>query len=390
MSNNTNKIGDKSLIIVILALITIGLLIIYNATAYYSQFTFGNPFRFVVLQVLWIVIGLFAFSVFSKLPYQKLKHVGFLLYVTSIVFLFLLAFVGVFLCRNTQDVGIIFAPCINGASRWLYLNPAPLPPLPLIGVVGFQPAELAKLAIIIYLATQLSKFEKGLKSKNDPFFVYIVTSILMVILLILQPNMSTAILVLTIATVVYFVSGFTLLPLYLSAPVMGLLSLGIILSSVYRRARLLTLLGFESNAAQEAGYHIRQIMIALGSGGLFGVGFGQSRQKYQYLPEVSSDSIFAIIGEEFGFVGTTVVILAFGYLIYLGFKIARGAPDLLGRMLATGITSWIAIQFFINVSAMTRIIPLTGVPIPLISYGGSSIVFTLISLGILNNIKRQS
>ena len=130
-------------------------------------------------------------------------------------------------------------------------------------------------------------------------------------------------------------------------------------------------------------------MIALGSGGLFGVGFGQSRQKFQYLPEVSSDSIFAIIGEELGFIGTTLVVVLFVLFIYKGFTIAKQAPDLLGRLLAVGITSWIGLQFFVNVAAMIEIIPLTGIPIPLISYGGSSMIFSLMGLGILANIASQ-
>ena len=202
--------------------------------------------------------------------------------------------------------------------------------------------------------------------------------------------MSNAVLVFLIGTVIYFVSGNSLRPLILSSPIIILTGILVMLSSAYRRARLFTLLGFSDGSVQEVGYHIRQVLIALGSGGLFGVGFGQSRQKYQYLPELASDSIFAIIGEEFGFVGTTLVILVFTYLIYLGYKIAKNAPDMLGRMLAFGITSWIAIQFFINIAAMTEIIPLTGVPIPLISHGGSGIFFVLLALGILNNIQKES
>ncbi|OGC45558.1 hypothetical protein A2V49_00955 [candidate division WWE3 bacterium RBG_19FT_COMBO_34_6] len=141
---------------------------------------------------------------------------------------------------------------------------------------------------------------------------------------------------------------------------------------------------------QEAGYHIKQVLIALGTGGVFGIGFGQSRQKFQYLPEISSDSIFAIIGEEFGFIGTTLIVTAFGYLIYLGLQIAKEAPDSYGKMLAVGITSWIGLQFFINIAAMVGLIPLTGIPIPLISYGGSSMLFSLSALGILYNIHKQS
>jgi cell division protein FtsW len=152
----------------------------------------------------------------------------------------------------------------------------------------------------------------------------------------------------------------------------------------------MTLLGGNVETELSSGYHIKQILLALGSGGFWGVGFGQSKQKFNYVPEVASDSIFAIIGEEFGFIGTTLVMVAFIYLIYKGFSIAKNSKDLPGRLLAVGISSWIGLQLFVNVAAMTKIIPLTGVPIPLISYGGSSMLFSMMALGILANIDRQS
>lgn len=311
------------------------------------------------------------------------------MFVVSLFFLLILGFVGTFFCRNPQDTGTIFAPCLNGASRWFYLNPPPLPEIPFFGVLGLQPSELAKFSIILYLAFQLSKFDNKKNKGHDPFVVYIVATLLFSGLLLLQPNMSTAVLVFLIASVIYFVSGHTLLPMIISAPIIGLLSFLMILTSEYRKTRFLTLLGLMPETELEAGYHIKQVLIALGSGGFLGLGFGQSRQKYQYLPEVASDSIFAIIGEEFGFLGTSIVVLLFGYLIFLGLSISKKAPDLLGRMLAAGITIWIGFQFFINVAAMTKLIPLTGMPIPLISYGGSSMVFTLMGLGVLRNIQKQ-
>lgn len=334
-------------------------------------------------------MGLVGFFIFSNLDYKKLKSISFVLFVASIILLVILGFVGTFFCKAPDDVGTLFVPCINGASRWLYINPKPLPAFPFVGVMGLQPSELAKLSIILYLAVQLSKFENRKKQNLDPFIVYLVTSILFAFLLLLQPNMSTAVLVFMIGSVIYWVSGYSSLPLLIAGPITGGLGLLLMLTSDYRKARLLTLLGVTSEVDFGAGYHIKQIMIALGSGGFFGLGFGQSRQKYQYLPEVASDSIFAIIGEEFGFVGTSIIVLTFGYLIYLGFNIAKKAPDKMGRMLAAGITSWIGLQFFINVAAMTKLIPLTGMPIPLISYGGSSMVFTLVGLGVLRNIQKQ-
>ena len=381
--------ANKTFLILIFSLLLFGLFIIYNATAYFSQATFGSPFRFVILQLVWIASGLITFLIFSNIDYRKLKTISFLLFVASLFFLLILAFVGAFFCKGPDDTGTLFAPCINGASRWFYFNPKPLPEIPFFGVLGLQPSELAKFSIILYLSFQLNKFGQKKTSGNDPFVVYIVTAIAFSVLLLLQPNMSTAVLVFLIASAIYFVSDNSLVPLIISAPIVGLLGFLSILTSDYRKARFLTLLGVVPETELEAGYHIKQVMIALGSGGFFGVGFGQSRQKYQYLPEVASDSIFAIIGEEFGFMGTTAVILMFGYLMYLGLSIAKRAPDVLGRMLASGITLWIGFQFFINVAAMTKLIPLTGMPIPLISYGGSSMIFTLAGLGGLRSIQKQ-
>jgi cell division protein FtsW len=161
------------------------------------------------------------------------------------------------------------------------------------------------------------------------------------------------------------------------------------ISSAYRRQRLFTFLSNGGGQDLSSGYHIKQILIALGSGGFLGVGFGQSRQKFQYLPEVFADSIFAIIGEELGFVGTTFLVLLFAALIYKGYRIALASTDMFSRLLAVGITTWLALQFFVNVGAMTKIIPLTGIPLPLISYGGSSLVFMLIGLGLLANVSRS-
>ncbi|KKS21347.1 MAG: Cell division protein FtsW [candidate division WWE3 bacterium GW2011_GWC1_41_7] len=379
---------DRSLLILISLMLLFGVIMIHNATVVYSQGVFGGAYRFVLLQLGWIAAGSLGFLFFYRYDYKKIGRVAYPMFALSLLSLGLLAFLG-FLnksglieCSNS----IIFAPCINGAYRWLYLNPPPLPKIPLMGVLGFQPSELAKLSLIMYLSVQLNK---AIKERDNSFYVYLFPSGLVALFILLQPNMSTAALVFLIATSIYYSTGESLKPLLVTGPVLALTGLLFILTSPYRRDRLLTLIGTTEGKELSLGYHIKQILIALGSGGLFGVGFGQSRQKFQYLPEVSSDSIFAIIGEELGFAGTTVVVILFSLFIYKGFDIARNTPDLLGKMLAVGITSWIALQFFVNVAAMTKLIPLTGVPIPLISYGGSSMIFSLMGLGILANISRE-
>jgi cell division protein FtsW len=232
--------------------------------------------------------------------------------------------------------------------------------------------------------------QKGKSSKGyeNPFLTYIKISGMLAGLIILQPNMSTAAIVFVLGTIIYFVSGAPLRPVLITIPIFIILSSLFILTSPYRRSRLVALISGDDS--EDSSYHVKQALVALGSGGFSGVGFGQSKQKYQYLPEVASDSIFAIIGEEFGFLGTFAVIVAYTYLIYQGFYIAKRSEDLFGKLVSIGISSWIGVQFLVNIASMTKLIPLTGVPIPLISYGGSSMVISLIGLGILGNVKKNT
>ena len=356
---------------------------IYDATAVFSQSTFGEAFRLVILQIGWVLVGSVAFLFFYKYDYRKISKISYPLFGFTLLLLIILAIFGMLPCRESTA----FAPCVNGANRWFYLNPKPLPEIPYIGVLSFQPSELAKLALILYLAVLFDKKKAG---KFDQLFSFLVVSGLVSFLIFLQPNLSNAFLIFAIGLGMYIASDAVLWPVIVTTPVFGVLGFFFIFTSDYRKERFLTLINTRSSGDLSVGYHIKQILIALGSGGLFGVGFGQSRQKFQYLPEVASDSIFAIIGEELGYIGTMFVVLLFGALIYKGFKIASDAPNLIGRLLAVGITVWIGLQFFINVAAMTRLIPLTGIPIPLISYGGSSMVFSLAGLGVLGSVGRSN
>lgn len=383
-----NKSPNNYFIYLILSFLAFGLLMIANSTSITSNSLYGDPYRFSFLQVGWVVVGLVGFFIFYNYDYKKLAKLSRSLFIFNLVTLLFLAFMGVIPC----SLGFGFAPCVNGANRWLYLNPPPLPEIPFLGVMGFQPGELAKLTIILYLSSQLSmiiqKDKPSLRGSKDPFWTYIKISVMLAGLIVLQPNMSTAAIVFILGTIIYFVSGSPLKPVLVAIPIFILIAILAIVASPYRRSRLTALLSGGDDG--ESSYHVRQALVALGSGGIAGVGFGQSKQKYQYLPEVASDSIFAIIGEEFGFIGTTLVIFAYSYLLYRIFKIAKMSPDLFGKLVGVGVGSWLGIQFFVNVASMTKIIPLTGVPIPLISYGGSSMLFSLMGLGILANIQKNS
>lgn len=391
-ATNTAPNNARAILTLIFSFLLTGIFLIADATVIYATNLYGDPYRFAFLQLVWILIGLVGFSFFYRVDYKTLSKLSYILLLLNFIFLGILAFAGIFRCR----VDFNFAPCLNGAHRWLYFNPPPLPKLPFIGVLGFQPSEFAKLSLILYLATQISKL---VKNGEKPFKVFLVISGLVSGLIMMQPNMSTAVMLFAIGTAIYFASNAPIRNIiYLAVPII-LLVVCFVMFSPYRRERFMTLVRHNSSQATQgvqksqdetSDYHMNQVLISLGSGGFWGVGFGQSKQKYQYLPEIASDSIFAIVGEEFGFVGTTVIIGMFSYFIYKGLQIAKNSPDLLGRLLAVGVTSWIGLQFFVNVAAMAKIIPLTGVPIPLISYGGSSMLFTMMGLGLLANVAKNS
>jgi len=257
---------------------------------------------------------------------------------------------------------------IKGAKRWIDL-----------GFFSLQPAELIKLTFTIYLASWLSK--------KRSFWQFLLLIFVVLGLIILEPDMGTSVVVVATAFLIYFVSGASLAQLFPISFLGFLAGIFIVLISPYRKQRLLTFLNPQFDPLGSS-YHIRQVIIALGSGGLFGLGLGQSRQKYEYLPEATTDSIFAILAEETGFIGASLFILFMFMIVYKGFKIAKNSPDLFGKLLATGISIWFGLQIVVNLGAMVALIPLTGLPLPLISYGGSSLIVVLMGLGILINISR--
>lgn len=335
----------------------LGLLAIYDASVVEAYRTFADKLYFLKLQAQWALVGVAAAVGTYFFPYPRLRPLAPPLLLAAIVLLVLVLIPGV----GVEALG---------ARRRIDLGP-----------IGVQPAEFAKLAFIIYLAAFLS-------AKKDSIWPLWLATAIIFGLIVLEPDLGTAVVLLGSAFTVYFVSGAPLLTLLILAIIGVLAGAGVIFVSPYRKERLLTFLD-PARDPLGASYHIRQILIALGSGGLFGLGLGQSRQKFQYLPEVTTDSIFAVIAEEVGFVGAVTLILLFLLLIYRGFHIARSCPDSFGRLLATGIVSLIGFQALVNLAAMVALVPLTGVPLPFISYGGSSLVVTLAGIGILLNISKS-
>lgn len=359
--------SDKTLLITVLTLVVFGLVIIASASAFYAEARFGDQYFFFKRQLFFGVLpGLLALYFFQKADYGKLRKLSFLFFVVALVFL-ALVFVA--------DIG----KELYGARRWIQ-----------IGEIGFQPAEMFKLALVLYLAAW---FEKKSRKKTEDFFEgflpFVIIIALSGYLIIKQPDIGTFGVVVLTAMSIFFASGANLTHIF------GLILAGaagffvLIKSAPYRLNRFLAFMNPDLDP-KGIGYQVKQALIAIGSGGIFGVGLGHSRQKFNYLPEPVGDSIFAIIGEELGLVGCIFVITLFAIVGVKGYQIAKKAPDNFGKLVATGITSWIVSQAFINMMAISGIIPLTGVPLPFVSYGGTSIVFLLSGVGILINVSKKA
>lgn len=350
---------DFSLLLVVVLLTLFGLLMIYDASSYSAFRNFGDKLHYVKEQFVWMFMGFGGILVFSRVDYRKFQKIAFPLLVIS---LFLLA--------------LVFLPGVGvytlGARRWIH-----------IGSFIIQPTEFIKPVLAIYLAAWFSKKQK---EKILSFFGLVGFIMLLVML---EPDMGTALIILSEALIVYFLEGASLFYLAASVPVIAIFGIILIVIAPYRAARLTTFFN-PAVSTLTSSYHVKQILISLGSGGIGGLGFGNSLQKYAYLPENTTDSIFAIIAEETGFIGGTILIGILFYIIFRGFTISLGAKDVFGRYLAAGITAFLGVQMVINLGAQTAAFPLTGVPLPFLSYGGSSLIVDLAAIGILLSISRRN
>lgn len=354
---------DFWLLFLVFGLCIFGLLMIYSSSAVVSFEQHGvNNFYF-KKQLMSLLIGLVSMAVASLIDYRFWKKYSVLFLGITILLLMSVFILG----KETM-----------GAQRWLS-----------IGGISIQPSEIAKLTFIIYLAAWLEKRSENIKDFKYGFLPFLVILGTICFLIIKQPDMGTMSVIVATGITMFFISGASLVHLGIGFVFLVGIFLLLIKSAPYRLQRFLVFL----NPADEklgAGYHINQALLAIGSGGLWGLGFGQSKQKYLYLPEPQTDSIFAIITEELGFLRAILVFVVFILIALRGFKIAKNAPDQFATLLAAGITVWIVIQFFINIGAMIGLMPLTGIPLPFISYGGSSLIILLTAVGILLNISKQA
>lgn len=357
---------DYIIFIITIILLGLGLVMVFSASAVTSaEPPKGDMFFYLRRQGLWAILGIASLFVMSKVNYRKIPK----LIIPAIIFNFLLL-ASVYI----PGVGIV----VNNARRW-------------IGIGGFtlQPSEYTKIILVIFTAWYLSRREINM---NNFFRSSLIPLFLMggsFIFILLQPDLGTALTIAATNIIIIIIAGMPFWQVGLLGLVGGPLSFYLMMSKDYRRQRILAFLDPWADPL-DTGYHIIQSLLALGPGGLLGVGLGRSRQKLWYLPEPQNDFIFAIIGEELGFIGTFTVLILFFILTWRGFKTALYAPDAFGSLLAAGITTMIGLQALINIGVVTGSLPVTGINLPLISAGGSSLFFTLTGIGILLNISKHS
>lgn len=358
---------DKTLLTIIFILAVFGLIMISSASVLYSKTRFGDANYFLSHQFFYgFIPGILALYIFSRIDYHLWRKLAVPFFFITIVALIL-----VFIPNVGKN--------IYGASRWINLGP-----------ISFQPSEMAKLSTILYLAAWLvGRGKDRIRDIYEGMLPFLGILATMGFLIIKQPDTGTLGVVVLIAIAMFFVSGANLSHIWGIFLGAGVALAGLIAVAPYRLNRMLVFLNPEHDP-KGVGYQITQALLAVGSGGIFGVGLGHSRQKFNYLPEPVGDSIFAIVSEELGMIGTSIIVLLFIAFAFRGLKIAKNAPDDFGKIVAVGIVSWVIFQAFVNISAILAIIPLTGIPLPFISYGGTSFVFLMVAMGILLNISKQS
>jgi cell division protein FtsW len=357
---------DKVFLWLVLALLFIGLVTISSAGISVSQSKFGDPYHYFKHQLFYGAIpGLVAMFVASKVNYNLWKKMAIPFFIFAVISL-----IAVLISGHGLE--------LKGAKRWIMLGP-----------ISVQPTEMVKLAVIVYLASLLTKKGKMIKDFSEGLVPFAVIIGIIGVLIIAQPDVGSFGAIAFIALAMFFLAGASL------KHIAGLIILGIIglISAIklepYRMNRFLAFMD-PTIDPQGIGWQVKQAAIAVGNGGIFGVGLGHSHQKFSYLPEVVGDSIFAIIAEEVGMIGAGIVVILFIALAFRGFLLAKRAPDRFSSLLIMGISLWIIFQALINIMAIIGLMPLTGITLPFISYGSTSLIFVLIGSGIVLNISRYS
>lgn len=353
------------LIIATFTLLAVGLIMVYSASAIWAEYKFGDSFFFAKRQLLFAGVGIAAMFFFMNVDYWTWRNWSKVLLIVCFILLVVVLIPGI----GTER---------NGSRSWIG-----------VGAFSIQPSEFMKLAMIAFLAKFLSENQKKITSFKNGLAPSLGLVFLAFGLIMLQPDLGTGTVMVGTCLVMIFISG-AKISHFLGLGMLGIAGfVGLVISAPYRMKRITSFLDPWEDPLV-SGFQIIQSLYAIGPGGLFGLGLGQSRQKFFYLPEPQTDFIFAIVAEELGFIGGSFVLLLFALLLWRGIRIALGAPDLYGSFLAVGIIAMVAIQVMINVGVVTGLMPVTGITLPFLSYGGSSLTLMLMAIGVLLNISRHS
>ncbi|HEY3127812.1 MAG TPA: putative lipid II flippase FtsW [Candidatus Limnocylindria bacterium] len=355
---------DLVLVVVILALTLLGIAMVYSASGIKALDALDEPRYFLGWQSLWAALGLVGMLAATRIDYHRYRTLALPLLVGALALLAAVLVPGL-------------GTTVNGAARWLRAGP-----------VGLQPAEFAKLALILYLAFWLGARRDRIE-RGGTVIGFVVITGLVGALVFAEPDLGTAIVIGAIALAMYFVAGARLWMFAALALLSTVLAFAGALAHPERVERLMTFIDPWKDP-RDAGYQAIQALYGLALGGLSGEGLGAGREKFGFLPFPYTDSIFAILGDELGLIGTLAVIMLFLVLAYRGVRIALRAPDAMGALIATGITTWLVFQAWVNMAVVASLIPMTGITLPFISYGGSSLCVGLIAVGILLNVGRQA
>lgn len=358
--------ADRSLLIVFGVLLVFGLLMLASAGAPLGFTRFSDPYFFIKRQLLLgFLPGIIGFIIAQKIPISWWRQNSLYIFGGAIFMLILVLIPGI-----GQEY--------SGAQSWIDIGP-----------VHFQPSEFLKLGLIIYLAAWLSSHSQALQDFNSGFLPFFALLGLSVGLILLQPDVGTATIVALIAVSMYLLAGAPWRYL-MTIMATGLVALaGLVAIAPYRFSRIMVFLNPDSDPLG-VGYQIKQAFIAVGSGGFWGRGYGLSRSKYQYLPEAAGDSVYAIVAEELGFVVAVLIVLLFVFVLWRSLKIAQRLTDPFAQLVISGIAVWITGQAFINIGAMVGVFPLTGIPLPFISYGGTSLAAILLAVGLMIQISKTA
>lgn len=363
---------DFGMLITIIILLCAGIVMVASASSYYALSNYNNSNYFLVRQLFFGIIGFIFMIIISNIDYKRYKKWGYLFYIICLVLLVL--------------VLTPLGQTRNGAKRWLGF-----------GALVFQPSEIMKIGLVIGMSTYLSLNYKKLNSFKG-YIIPILMLLLVVIVMFMQKHLSGTIVMFVAACSIIFVSGIKVKARYIIAGIIAaaaMLAVFIFMpsgdstesSGSFRLDRIVSFLNPEEDI-KGGNWQAAQSLYAIGSGGIFGRGLGQSRQKYLWLPEAQNDFIFSVLGEELGLVGAVTVLALFSFFIYRGYRIAITARDMYGSLLATGITSAFALQILVNIAVVTCTVPVTGMPLPFFSYGGTALFINLCAMGILLNISR--